>query len=168
MERRTMMNKVEPQTLELMVQQTSYHERDNALNELRGAIAKILQPRGGYYFYAGSPNKHFLPIPPGLKVKTNKAGWPSGEVDPKEAAELQGQLTEITQEEKRLDSAAQKAKNQIEPLLKWGGHLGEVEDMLLLAGSVLDEEDTPAVMAYLAEHRRFIRTLNRLTDGLRF
>jgi len=160
--------RIEPPNLERMVQETSYRERNNALAELNGAIAKILQPRGGYLSYSGSSTRHFLPVPPSPEVGLNRAGWPSGKVDEKEAEEFQRTLQAVSLEERRLVDAAQKAKSQIEALVKWGGHIGEAEDMLLLAGSVLSEEDRPAVMAYLAEHARYIRTLNRLTDGLKF
>ena len=50
-------------TLERLVQETSYREREACLMELRGAIAAILQPRGGYHFYAGSNARHFMKIP---------------------------------------------------------------------------------------------------------
>lgn len=156
-------------TLERLVQETSYRERNNAFSELNAGIAAILQPRGGYHVYSGSSNRHFLTIPPSASVTINRAGWPNqATIDPKEAEEVQRELVRITQEEKRLEAAAGTAKNQREALAKWGEHIGEVEDMLLLAGSVLSEEDRPAVMAYIAEHRRYIRTLNKLTDGLRF
>ena len=156
-------------TLERLVQETSCREREACLMELRGAIAAILQPRGGYHFYAGSNARHFLPIPTAPGIALNRAGWPDNKtVDDAELDAINGELVRITREEKRLEEAAGKAKNQIEALVKWGIRIGEAEDMLLLAGSVLSEEDRPAVESYLAEHSRFLRTVNRLTDGLRF
>jgi len=101
----------ETPNLEVLVQQTSYHQRDAALAELRAAIAAILQPRGGYRVYSGSSNRHFLPIPPSASVTINRAGWPNqATVDPQEAEELSRQLTAITHEEQRLEAAAGKAK----------------------------------------------------------
>jgi len=161
--------RIEPPNLEMMVQQTSYRERESCLLELRGAIAAILQPRGGYHFYAGSNARHFLPIPTAPGVALNRAGWPDNKtVDEAELDAVNAELVRITQEEKRLEEAAGKAKNQLEALVKWGIRIGEDEDMLLLAGGVLCEDDRPAVTSYLAEHRRFIRTVNKLTDGLKF
>lgn len=110
-----------------------------------------------------------MPIPPAPKRVLTGAGWPDDKsVDEKEAEEFQRQLTEITLTERELEAAAWKAENQIEALVKWGGRIGENEDKLLLSGSVLSEEDRPAVESYVAEHRRFVRTVNRLTDGLKF
>jgi len=154
--------------LEQLVMPATFHQRDNCLAELLAGIARILQPRGGYYSYSGSENRHFLDIPPALKCAINKRGLPTGEVDPKELDALHAELEAITLSEQRLEAAAGKAKNQVEALRSWGGRIGEDEDMLLLAGAVLDEADRPAVMAYIAEHERYIRAVNRLTDGLRY
>ena len=156
-------------TLERLVQETSYRERNNALAELNGAIAKILQPRGGRVGYAGQTATHFLPIPKAPGRAITRAGWPDDKsVDPAELDAVNAELVRITQEERRLEEAAGRATEQRKALAKWGEHIGEVEDMLLLAGSALAEEDRPAVTSYLAEHRRFIRTVNKLTDGLKF
>jgi hypothetical protein len=124
------------------VQEANYHTRDNALDELRAAIHRVLQPAYTVSYTGGVTVKHFLKTPKPPLGRVNKAG--------------------------KLERCAQKAKNLINPLLKWGQALGEREDWLLLAGSILDEEDRPDVESYIREHRRFLRTANAWTDKLRF
>ena len=155
------------QSLEEAIHEADYRSREHALAELQAGIQRILSPRDGFRHYAGSPNRHFLPIPQSPGRTLTRAGWPDDKsIDEKELAAVNAELERITLKERELNDAAQKARNMVQPLFDWAAALGVTEDRLLL--STLSEEDTPDVMAYLAEHRRFIRTVNRLTDGLKF
>ena len=96
----------ETPNLEMLVQQTSYREREACLMELRVAIAAILSPRGGRVGYAGGQATHFLPIPQSPKRAINRAGWPDDKtVDAAELDAVNRELVRITQEEKRLEEA---------------------------------------------------------------
>jgi hypothetical protein len=149
------------------VQEANYHTRDNALDELRAAIHRVLQPAYTVSYTGGVTVKHFLKTPKPPLGRVNKAGKVE-EPDPELLDAFHEELAVVNKKERELERCAQKAKNLINPLLKWGQALGEREDWLLLAGSILDEEDRPDVESYIREHRRFLRTANAWTDKLRF
>jgi hypothetical protein len=155
------------QSLEESIHEADYRSREHALAELQAAIARILSPRDGFYFYAGSPNRHFLPIPASPGRTLTRAGWPDDKsIDAKEVDAVNAELEAITKRERALNEAAQKSRNMVPPLLEWAVELGKTEDRLLL--SALIEEDRGDVETYIREHRRFLRTVEAWTNKLVF
>ncbi len=150
------------QSLEELVMQTSFRERDNALAEIQGGIQPILYPRSTVGFRGIA---HFLPVPASPQVQITRGGMPS-EASQKEQQRFQQELQAISQRERELTNAAQVTQSKIPTLLQWGQRLGETEDILLL--SVLDEEDRSDIESYVRAHRRFVRTCQHMADALRF
>jgi hypothetical protein len=153
------------ETPERMVMGASYHDRDNALQEVTAGIERILHPRSGYQSYGGSSVKHFLPIPKAPEATINRAGMP-GQPPDKELEAFRKELETISLREQELVNLAGKVKNMTSPLLQWGIALGVEEDHLLV--STLSEEDRPEVESYIREHKRFLRTCHAWADKLRF
>lgn len=160
-----MLTKPEAPSLEAIMETANNREREQALKELMQAIARILQPRGGYTFYAWSDGKHFLPIPPAPEVEIMRDGMP-GKPTEKQALAFQEEITRITLKERELVSAAQTAKNVSGELNSWLRDMGPREDRLLV--STLSEEDRPDVEALQREHARFVRTCRQWTAKLDF
>lgn len=160
-----MLTRNETPSLEAIMQTANHRERVQALNELTQGISRILEPRGGRTFYAGSDGKHFLPIPPAPEVPILRNGMP-GKPTKEQALAFQEELTRITLRERELTDAAQTAKNVSEELSAWLRDLGPREDRLLV--STLTEDDRPDVEALQREHARFVRTCRQWTAKLDF
>lgn len=149
-------------TLEEMVMQTSYQERDNAMAEVRAGIERILHPRATS---AHGGMAHFLPIPSPPLTSISRSGRPEP-AEEKERAKFQAAMAEVATRERELDTLAQKANHTFSTLHEWAVSLGKTEDRLLI--SVLDEIDSPEVEAYVRQHQRFLRTCRRWADRLAF
>lgn len=158
---------IEPQNLEESIHEADYRSREHALGELQAGIQRILYPRDGLRGYAGGPATHFLPIPKSPEVSLTRAGWKDQEsADGRAVEAFNAELVAITQKERALNEAAQKARNMVAPLFDWAVELGKTEDRLLL--SLLTEEDRGDVETYIREHRRFLRTVESWTAKLVF
>lgn len=156
-----------PEPPRLMV---NYQERDEAMAELLAAIARILQPRGGYQVYSGAGSsfgKHFLPLPDAPAREITRAGnLGKVVVDEKAQEAFQREVQAITIRERELTGAAQHARNVVDELSPWMQAMAPTEARLGM--SVLAEEDRADVEAFEREHRRFIRTCRTLAAQLDF